>query len=191
MLISLIVILGIAAFAAYLLKVELHLYSLAGLTLAFGMVIDNTLVMSEHLLQNRNKKVIIALLSSTLTTLGALAIVYALGEGVRLLLIDFVQVMSFSLLASLVVSYWFLPAIMVYMPYQHSDSALSMRVKRRIVVSLDTYRKLIIFTQKTGRLWLFVSILGFGLPVFLLPAKVEGWRFYNQTIGSEQYQKVY
>jgi multidrug efflux pump subunit AcrB len=187
MLLSLWITLGLAALGAYLLGVELHLYSLAGLTLAFGLMIDNSLVMSDHLRQHGDRGVFLALLAATLTTLGALSIVYALEEEVRLHLLDFVQVMALSLLASLAVAWWWWPVVPG--TEKTARTKRSMRRKRRVLKWLHGYGQFLRMVQRRRGLWLLAGGLGFGLPVFLLPREVEGWPRYHLVIGSETYQQ--
>ena len=72
--------LGIAALCYYVLGLELHLYSLAGITVSLGLVIDNSIVMTDHLKYQGNKRVFIALLAATLTTIGALVVIFFMSE---------------------------------------------------------------------------------------------------------------
>ena len=197
MLLSLGLTLGLAALGAYLLGVELHLYSLAGLTLAFGLVIDNSLVMSEHLRQHGDRGVFLALLAATLTTLGALSVVLALEDDLRLRLLDFAQVMALSLLASLAVAWGWWPVV------QQAETQSGRNTKkgrsnaqreqfrrgRRVLWWLRGYGRFLRMLRPGRGLWIALGVLGFGLPVFLLPKEVEGWPRYNAVIGSDTYQE--
>lgn len=184
---SLLATLGLAALGAYFLKLELHLYSLAGLTLSFGLVIDNSLVMSEHLRLHGNRRVFLALLAATLTTLGALSVVYALDEATRLRLVDFALVMGLSLSASLAVAWWLLPA----MAGRPRRSRRPARSKRALVRALRGYGRFLHLARRGRWLLVVLGVLGFGLPVFLLPEEVEenGWKWYNESLGSTTYQR--
>lgn len=185
---GLIATLGIAALGAYFLQVELHLYSLAGLTLSFGLVIDNTLVMSEHIRQHRNRRVFVALLAATLTTLGAVSVVFVLDESTQRQLLDFVKVMGLCLAVSLLVGWWLIPAMMDRVgPTNQGRSRWSRR--RLIVRGLSNYARLITRARKKRARLIVLGILGFGIPIFLLPSNIEGWKGYNETVGSVFYQQ--
>ena len=67
----------------------MQLYSLAGITISLNLVIDNTIVMTDHILHRRNLKAFVSVLAATLTTIGALVIIFFLDEKIRLNLQDF------------------------------------------------------------------------------------------------------
>ncbi len=69
--ISLVANILIAFIFYYLFKLEIHLYSLAGITVSFGIIINNTIVMTDHIRFQRNRRVGISLLAATLTTIGS------------------------------------------------------------------------------------------------------------------------
>ena len=92
-----------------LLKLEIHLYSLAGITVSFGIIIDNSIVMIDHYRHHGNKKVFLAILAATLTTIGSLCIIFFLDEDQRINLIDFTWVMIVNLGISLFVALFFIP----------------------------------------------------------------------------------
>jgi multidrug efflux pump subunit AcrB len=115
-LVSLMVNLFIAIFFYYLLGIEIHLYSLAGITVSLGIIIDNTIVMVDHIRHNGNKKVFLAVLAATLTTIGSLTVIFFLKEQQRLNLVDFAWVMIINLTVSLFVALWFIPALMDKFP---------------------------------------------------------------------------
>ncbi len=52
--ISLIANIFIAFIFYYLFKLEIHLYSLAGITVSFGLIINNTIVMTDHIRYQKN-----------------------------------------------------------------------------------------------------------------------------------------
>ena len=94
----------IAIIAYYLLKVEIQLYSLAGITISLGLVVDNAIVMIQHQLKHQNLRVFIPLLAATLTTIGALSVIYLLDEALRILLVAFAQVVMINLAISLLIA---------------------------------------------------------------------------------------
>lgn len=109
--ISLAINLAIAVVAYYFLQVEIQLYSLAGITISLNLIIDNLIVMTEHVTRHRNLRAFTAVLAATLTTIGALAVVFFLDEETMLSLKDFVIVVIVNLAVSLLVALWLVPAL--------------------------------------------------------------------------------
>ena len=77
---SLCVNISVAFILYYLLGVELQLYSLAGITISLNLVIDSTIVMADHIMHRHNMKAFLSVLAATLTTVGALVIIFFLDE---------------------------------------------------------------------------------------------------------------
>ena len=109
---SLIVNLAIACLVYYLLDVELQLYSLAGITISLNLIIDNTIIMADHWRREHNLTAILPIVAATLTTIGALSIVFFLDDKIKLSLYDFSVVMIVNLFVSVFVALWFVPAVL-------------------------------------------------------------------------------
>ena len=110
--ISLFANLIIAVIFYYFLQIEIHLYSLAGITVSFGILIDNSIIMIDHIRHHNNKKAFLAILAATLTTIGSLSIIFFLKENQRINLIDFASVIMVNLSVSLLIALFFIPALM-------------------------------------------------------------------------------
>ena len=108
--VSLSVNMAIAVIFYYAFGLEMQLYSLAGITVSLNLVIDNTIVMSDHYLRRGNRKVFMSVLAATLTTIGALVIIFFLDEKIRLNLQDFAAVVIINLGVSLLVALLFVPS---------------------------------------------------------------------------------
>ena len=67
--------------------------------------------MSDHLIHKRNLKAFTAVLAATLTTIGALGIVFFLDDELRLNLQDFVAVVIINLCVSLAIALFLVPAL--------------------------------------------------------------------------------
>jgi len=115
-LLSLLANLSIGVFFYYLLGIEIHLYSLAGITVSLGIMIDNTIIMVDHIRHTGNKKAFLAILAATLTTIGSMTVIFFLKEQQRLNLMDFAWVMIINLSVSLFVALWFIPALLDKFP---------------------------------------------------------------------------
>lgn len=108
---SLVINVSVALIFYYLFGLEMQLYSLAGITVSLNLVIDSTIVMTDHILHRRNLKAYLSILAATLTTMGALVIVFFLDEKIRLNLQDFAAVVIINLAVSLLVSLFFVPSL--------------------------------------------------------------------------------
>ncbi len=193
----LIIILSLAANLSisfslyYFLGIEIHLYSLAGITISLGLIIDNTIVMIDHIRHNGNMKVFTALLASTLTTMAALSIIWFLPDNVKLNLWDFAAIIIVNLAVSLIISLFFIPALYYFMPLKVKSSRLLFKRRKIIVKSGRFYERMILFLSRHKKVAITLIIIIFGLPVFLLPNRIEGdtWyvKTYNNTLGNDWY----
>lgn len=180
----------------YFFKVEIHLYSLAALTTSLGMLMDNMIVMIDHYRRYRNFQVFTALLGATLTTIAGLSVIYFLPEESRMDLIDFAVVMVITLAVSLLVAFLFIPAVMergVLLSKNSQGKTFTktrngMRRKVRLYFAYTLFISFLLRFRKTA---ILLIILLFGLPIFLLPNKIESEKtlakWYNQTLGNEYY----
>jgi len=231
--VSLAVNLLVAVVAYYLLGIEIQLYTLAGITISLNLIIDNTIVMADHLLHRHNLKAYLSILTATLTTICALGVVLFLDEGLRASLEDFSWVVIINLAVSLLIALFFVPSLMDKLGMMKATSdklqatsdkkVQSLKFKElntqnsaldnessstRRLVNLSTKkcsrkRMAVSFTRIYGHIIRFVCrhrviactllVLAFGLPVFLLPEKMEddeGWHgLYNRTLGSDYYKE--
>ncbi len=201
--ISLVANIFIAFIFYYLFKLEIHLYSLAGITVSFGIIINNTIVMTDHIRYQRNRKVGISLLAATLTTIGALAVIFFLDEASRITLSDFAAVVIINLSVSLAVALFFIPSLLTKIHLAPKYNALIISRKRRIVRFSAFYLKSIGFIIRYRAAFIVAAILIFGLPVFYLPdslprtttgsqqpAGIKLTKFqtiYNKTLGNRKY----
>jgi len=179
----------------YLFKVEINLYSLAGITVSLGIIIDNTIVMVDHIRTKKNRKVFLAILAATLTTIGALSVIRFFGEAVRLMLRDFSLVLIINLSISLLVALFLAPSLMELIPLKRRKVRQRLKQRRRVVVFSRSYCRMIAFSQRFRWVYVVVALLIFGLPVFMLPTTMEGDKWYHQlyrsTLASETYvQKI-
>jgi multidrug efflux pump subunit AcrB len=199
--ISLVANILIAFIFYYLFRLEIHLYSLAGITVSFGIIINNTIVMTDHLRFHRNKKVGISLLAATATTIGALVVIFFLDEESRLTLTDFAAVVIINLTISLAVALIFIPSLLEKIRLRPKYDARIIRRKRRVVRFSGMYLRTIGIVSRHRKGLIVLAILAFGLPVFYLPDKLPAdtdnkveeeeltdfQRFYNKTLGNSKY----
>lgn len=190
---SLSINLGLAFICFYFFRVELHTYALAGATLSFGMVVDNAIIMAHHLATHPGKRtaggVFPAMVACALTTIAALVGVFFLPEAMQLQLTDFAKVIIVNLAVSLVVAYWFVPALMEKLGLAGQTKRRSMKRLRRLSALYGGYSALLAFLLHWRKTALLAVVMLFGLPVFMLPSKVEGWDWYNRSLGSDFYME--
>ncbi len=143
--ISLVANILIAFIFYYLFKLEIHLYSLAGITVSFGIIINNTIVMTDHIRFQKNRKVGISLLAATLTTIGALSVIFFLDEASKVTLADFAAVVIINLSVSLAVALFFIPSLIEKIKLAPKFNALVIRRKRRVAIFSGKYLRSIDF----------------------------------------------
>jgi multidrug efflux pump subunit AcrB len=178
--------------------VDIHLYSIAGLAISFGIITDNSIVMIDYYRQRQNRKIILALLASSCCTIAALCLVFLLPAEEKKDLADFAAIIVLALIASLATALWLTPGLydLLY-GTKRVPAAIkktSTRHKKRLTIKmLYIYSALLFFIARFRKVFVLLLILAFGLPVFLLPSKWENdgmlARWYNKSIGSEYYQE--
>lgn len=200
--VSLSVNLAIAVIFYYLFGLEMQLYSLAGITVSLNLILDNTIVMTDHILHRRNMKAFMSVLAATLTTMGALVIIFFLDEKIRLNLQDFAAVVIINLAVSLFVALFFVPAMIEKIGLKKRMRKPG-KLKWLLPVRRFIHRMPIYFTRFYMGLirilcrWrvavCVLLVLLFGLPVFLLPEKMESEgrlaEWYNKTLGTTTYKE--
>jgi len=222
---SLIANVSIAAIFYYLFKIELQMFSLAGLTISLTLIIDNAIIMSDQIIQRGNKKAFLAILTATITTMGALVIIFFMDEGIRLNLLDFAWVIITNLIVSLFTALFLVPALIEKLNItkkstrrkkkkQNRESRKLFRIikkikgKKSLIIFNRIYEKTIFFMYRRRVWFIIILIFAFGLPVFLLPEKIEKktergyftisedkelgfWgNLYNNTLGSTVYKET-
>ena len=194
---SLTINMAIAFIFYYLCGVDIQLYSLAGITISLNLLIDNTIVMTDHILHRRNLKAFMSILAATLTTIGALVIIFFMDEKIRLNLQDFAAVVIINLAVSLFVALFFVPALIERIRLRRTSVfRRSSRVKRYAVYFAWGYNGMVGWLCRHKALAYVVLVLAFGLPVFMLPEKIEhpeqkgAWAaIYNKVFDNPTYQE--
>ena len=189
--------LSLTLLMVYIFSVPFHLYTIAGIAIASGIMTDNAIVMIDYYKQWRNRNVFLALLASTLTTLSALSLVFFLPEEARNNLGDFSLIIILSLISSMLVALFFIPALFELLISENRDRLISNATvkKRRSLLRISRkYCWLISTIGRFRKTFITGVILLFGLPLFMLPKEWKGdhWyhRLYNKSFGSEYYQET-
>ncbi|AFM05291.1 cation/multidrug efflux pump [Bernardetia litoralis DSM 6794] len=209
---SLVVNILITVLFAYFLKINIHLYSLAGIAISFGLILDNAIVMLNELHYNYKNKnsnttikkqtitnLFLALFAASLTTISALLLIFFLPEEDQKNLLDFAAIVALTIFVSLPIALWFTPSLYSLLFKNsrqlpsYSKSIFKYKKKRFTFCIFKGYIFIIEFLRRFKKAVIFGLILLFGTPIFLLPSKIETstfyTNFYNQTIGSKLYQE--
>ena len=188
---------AVAFILYYLLGLEIQLYSLAGITISLNLVIDNIIVMTDHILRRRNLKAFMSVLAATLTTMGALVIIFFLDEKIRLNLQDFAAVVIINLGVSLFMALFFVPPMIEKIGLRRGKLVHPRLWMKRLTVRFTRfYRRLIVWLCRYRVAVCVVLLLAFGLPVFMMPDRIEKaeekgrWaEWYNDVFGSTTYKE--
>lgn len=188
---SLIANIGIAFLCYYFLAIEIQLYSLAGITISLGLIIDNAIVMIDHLKHQKNKKVFIPILASTLTTIGALSIIHFLDDAYKVNLVDFAKVIMINLGVSLCIALYLIPALLEKI--RCKERTISLKAKKRKEQFYYGYERFLKFCLRFKKWAIVLIIFVFGIPIFMLPQTLKDndtWyqKAYNATLGNEWYR---
>jgi multidrug efflux pump subunit AcrB len=169
-------------------EVTINLYALAAITVSLGLILDNIIVVTHHYERLGNLSISRALVTICLTTLLSLGVIFFLPDQLQWELQDFAKVLSINLGVSVVVALLLVPAIihqfkigqrLNHLKVNPSIWLTSLNLKyKAVIIKLRRYQKLIIVGM----------ILLFGIPVFWLPASIDGIQWYNQSLGSDLYQ---
>lgn len=191
--ISLVSDISIAAIFYYLLGIEMHLYSLASVTISLNLMIDNTIVMADHWRRERNLRAVAPLLAATLTSVASLCVVF-FHEGVlRESLEEFAKVMIVNLSVSMCVSLFLVPALEDVIGRGSKREERVRSPRRWTLRLLVRYRRVASCLARHRKKSIAAVVLIFGLPLFLMPQKIESEGFaaetYNTVFGGDVYQR--
>ena len=183
--IGLTVNLSIAIGFYYLAGIEIQLYSLAGITISLNLIIDNLIVMADHYSRQRNLKVFTAILAATLTTVGALSVVFFLDDATRLSLQDFVAVVIINLVVSLAVALFLVPALVEQLGMRRRKKAGRHRkISTKVSLLLSRLYQTIVCFLLRFRVWFMILIaLAFGGTLWLFAVKVYNGSYWDRNPG--------
>lgn len=187
---GIVVSLGITALFAYLFNLKIHLYTIAGITISLGIILDNSIVVLDHISTRRNTKIIRAIIAASLITITSLLLVFTLPEQARVNLADFCVILALAIGASVLTAVVFTPALLSMLSTRVQVKTLTFKKRRYVTKGFIYYYSVIAFISRYRKTFLLTCVLAFGLPIFLLPSKLEGSELYNRTIGSALYQKT-
>lgn len=161
-------LMAIIAYWAFGLK--LHVYSLAGITVSMGLIIDSTIVMADHYGYYHNRKAFLSILAAMLTSIGSLIIIFFLPQEMQDDLSDFAWIVIVNLVVALLVSFFFVPALM---EQWHCAVPRLWSCKRRFVVRWNhIYHRYLLLTSRHHWVYYIALLWAFGIPFHAMP---EDW----------------
>lgn len=165
----------------YLFNYTLNVITLAGLTIALGMLIDNAVVVFEQvsprLPASRKERVehiakelpksLVPVMGSTFTTVGIfIPLLFALDE-LRLFLLPLAVALTLTLMSSVLIAFTWIPYALIWLnPVRKSEKR---KVKKRKKVSFSRFF-LVIMVWRSRLRWVFLVTLiaTIGIPLFLI-----------------------
>lgn len=184
--------------------VDIEVYSMAGITVSLGIIIDTAIVIADHYTYYGNRKVMFSITGALLTTIGALMLVFFLPETTRATLTDFIWVIVINLTLSIVIAFLFVPALLEYLPLKNKGVVNNtMKRRRRLIRYTDRYERLMVWNRSHKWVYVVALILLFGIPIQSLPNQLHHKNpepgtidtkgglvgLYNKTFGSKWYQR--
>ena len=187
--------------AFWMLGIGLHLLSLAGLVLGFGRLVDDSIVVLDNI-QRRSfgtfapvpipsavGEIALPVVASTLTTIGALLPTAFLPEDLKPYFIEFSLAVGISLLMSLLVSFTLIPVVA---GTTRLTPLLPASYARAADVAICAYGWFLRKALGHKAVVVIVAVWLFGLPVWLLPGRINASGFpasaYNAVFGSTWYR---
>lgn len=132
--ISLLANILIAIMFYRLADIRLHPFSMAGITVSLGIIIDSAIVMADHYAYYRDRRAFTGILAAMMTTVGALVIVFWLPDYLRHDLKDFSVVVMINLLVAVAVALFFTPALVAQFGVTRKKTFLKRNLHTRFVV---------------------------------------------------------
>ena len=151
-----------------LVGLPIHIYTLAGITVSFGIMIDTAILMTDHYERYRDRKAFPSIVYAVATTVAALLLVMLLPEEERAELPDFILAVSINLCVSLLTGWFLVPALVDVFgqdgPHHRHHHAL-----RRLASLRALYGRYIAWGTHHRWVYIVALVLSFGLPVYLIP----------------------
>lgn len=194
--------LSFSVLALSMLGYSLNLITIAGMILVFGILTDNAVVVMDNierkvllngerqeLISKAVAEVFLPVFASTLTTIGALIPILFLPDEVRLYFIEFVVSISVSLVGSLLISFTLIPSLVYYYGLRSSSYSSNFQA-----FFSRFYTFILGYILDRPKRFIFLTILLIGIPIYLLPDKLEVKedsefsifrKSYNLTLGND------
>lgn len=148
-------------------NMRLQPFSMAGITVSLGLIIDSTIVMVDHYSYHHDFKAYSGILGAMLTTMGGLVIIFWLPDYLKNDLYDFSLMIMINLGVALLVSGLFAPALVDKLGYSSRQSGKP-RNLRLLLRWNRFYRRYLALSQHRLARW----------PMLAVVAGIFGWSLY-------------
>ncbi|MFC0513009.1 efflux RND transporter permease subunit [Mucilaginibacter angelicae] len=190
LILSVSVNIGIVVFFISIFKFEISLFSIPGITIAFGIVVTHAIVTIDYFGKYKNSKFFPALVAGCITIGISTLLLFILPEDQRQSLKDFSVIVLLSMTCSLFTNSIFNIALFKFLfPEGTYNVNLQHKKLRRLMMVKRRYTDLIFYLANHRKLYIVIIVLLFGIPTFMLPRQIEGNDIYNSTIGSNLYNE--
>ncbi len=162
-------------------KISINLLSLGGISLSIGMIVDNSVIVIEEVLEylkkkeksldyyHSVKKVSPAVISSTLTTLVVFLPIFFLEGILKVVFMQLVIVIFFSLLFSMFTALFLIPILLKNVEISKKEYFLINQVNRFIYKTFDNIYKIIFSQQLLFLIIVLLFLIGGFLSFFIIP----------------------
>lgn len=168
----------IAVICYRLFDIRLQPFSMAGITVSLGLIIDSTIVMVDHYSYHRNFKAYFGIVGAMLTTIGALLIIFWLPDFIKDDLYDFSWMIIINLGVALLVSLLFAPALVERMHYSGRQTGRPRNI-RLVLFWNKIYRRYLAMSQHRIMRWVLLLFTAacFGGSLYLFVDTLESNTF--------------
>jgi HAE1 family hydrophobic/amphiphilic exporter-1 len=179
----------------WMLGIGLNLFTMAGLVLGFGRLVDDAIVVMDNIRRKTTERmdaeslalgvneITLPVVASTITTVGALVPVAFLPDDLKPYFVHFGIAVGVSLLFSLLVSLTLIPSVMYRTRMRESHPFASVGEQAN-----KLYRFMLMWALGHRKTVVLLAIWMFGVPIWLLPERIESESWwadaYNATLGS-------
>ena len=171
----------------YLMDYSMNVITLAGLTIALGMIIDNAVVVFEHLnpglpagrgpriqhVRQHIKQVFVPVLGSTFTTIGIFIPVLFAMEEVRIYLMPLALALTLTLIASVIISLTWIPYALIWLVHPKTNGKERAARKNWFAAMVSRFRRfgMYVFIWRYRLRWLIIPAMALliGLPLYAIP----------------------
>mgnify|MGYP003290196054 CR=1 FL=1 len=183
----------LVAFIFYaLLGIDIELYSMAGITVSLGIVIDTAIVIADHYSYYGNRKVMTSIAGALLTTIAALLLIFFLPEQARANLTGFIWVIVINLTLSMAIAFLFVPALLDNVHLVNKGVVRSSRKRmRRLVHATERYKRVTEWGCRHRRGYIIMIVLLSGIVLLLMLVSVHLSYVKNDDEQHETVLNVY
>ncbi len=188
----------------YVFAISINILTLSSITLGFGLIVDNSIVVVDYIDRKYNgqnlkrlsvviKEIFFPVFASTLTTVAVfIPLVFLTGE-LRLYFSQFALATIFTVSSSLLVSFTIVPLFIIKFAFNNKNKNGS----KENEILFSAYSFLLTKMIRWKKLSIIILVLLIGLPVWLIPRRIDpekGETFlsslYNSVFDSEFYGDI-